>query len=94
VSGYYTVRYQLANGDWNWMNTSNEARFHFPTLQRAEESIQKTVSLDYVIEGEMYDDQGTIVQRWVAGVYRSQARRVETVCDATAGEPGVCQKSG
>lgn len=93
MSAFYTVRYLLGNGQWNWMDDSVGEPYQFPTLKKATAGIEKTVSLDYVIEGLLYNDQGLIVDQWVAGLYRSAARRVETVRSSVPGEPGDGQES-
>jgi hypothetical protein len=93
MSAYYTVRYQLANGQWSWMENSLGQPHQFPSLEAGTTGAEKTVSLDYVIEGLLYDDQGLIVGQWVADIYRSQARRVETMRSPVPGEPESSQES-
>lgn len=84
MSSYYTARVRLVDGNWHEMNVYDDAPpYRFATLVIVEASIRKCVSLDGCIEGTVHDDQGEVVQRWVAGAWRSEAVLMEPVCSAT-----------
>lgn len=87
MSAYYTCRYRLSNGEWQAVVAWNDTPLCYLTLEQASASIERIVSLDGVIEGTVHDDQDAVVERWCAGLYRSPARKMETVCSPAPGKP-------
>lgn len=95
TSKSYRARFRLKDGEWSWMSARADGEpYNYLTLQRASESIERAVSMDGCIEGEVYDDQGNRVEQWMAKPYHCKAGRVAEVRDPASGEPGDGERVG